>query len=122
MKAPAFDYVRPSTLAEALALLREHGEDAKIIAGGQSLVPALNLRLLAPRLLIDIGKLGELKGISVENGTVRMGALARHVELLNSREVATHLPLVARAIAHVAHPAIRNRGTLGGSLANADPA
>ena len=122
MKAPAFDYVRARSLPEALSLLRRHGDDAKIIAGGQSLVPALNLRLLAPSLLIDIGALGELKGVSVEDGTVRIGALTRHVDLLRSPDIATHLPLVARAITHVAHPAIRNRGTIGGSLAHADPA
>ena len=122
MKAPAFDYVRVRSLPEALSLLRRHGDDAKVIAGGQSLVPALNLRLLAPSLLIDIGGLDELKGVSVDDGTVRIGALTRHVELLRSPDIASRLPLVARAIAHVAHPAVRNRGTIGGSLAHADPA
>lgn len=122
MKAPAFDYLRPGSLAEALALLREHGDDAKIIAGGQSLVPALNLRLLAPKLLIDIGGLAELKGIAVADGRVRLGALTRHVELMRSPEVARHLPLIAKAMPHLSHAAIRNRGTLGGNLAHADPA
>jgi carbon-monoxide dehydrogenase medium subunit len=122
VKAPAFDYVRVRSLEEALALLAEHGDEAKIIAGGQSLVPALNLRLLAPGLLVDIGGLDELKGIAVRDGTVRIGALTRHVELERSPEIAQHAPLLRRAIAHVAHPAIRNRGTFGGNLAHADPA
>lgn len=122
MKAPAFDYVRVQSLSEALAILRERGEQAKIIAGGQSLVPALNLRLLAPELLVDIGALNELKGISVENGTVRIGALTRQVELLQSPEIAAQVPLFVEAIRHVAHAAVRNRGTIGGNLAHADPA
>ena len=122
MKAPAFDYVRPPSLAEALALLHRHGDDAKVIAGGQSLVPALNLRLLAPKLLVDIGGVAELKGITVADGRVRIGALTRHVDLMRSAEIAAHLPLVTQAIAHVAHAAVRNRGTIGGNLAHADPA
>ncbi|HEY7386332.1 MAG TPA: xanthine dehydrogenase family protein subunit M [Beijerinckiaceae bacterium] len=122
MKAPAFDYVRARSLADALSLLQRHGEAAKIIAGGQSLVPALNLRLVAPSLLVDIGGLAELKGISVDGGVVRIGALTRHVELQRAPEIASHAPLIAEAIRHVAHPAIRNRGTIGGSLAQADPA
>lgn len=122
MKAAAFSYARPGTLAEALELLARHGEEAKPIAGGQSLVPALNLRLSAPGLLIDIFRLGELRGISVAGGTLRLGALTRHAELLTAPEIALHAPLLARAAAQIAHPAIRSRGTLGGSLANADPA
>jgi carbon-monoxide dehydrogenase medium subunit len=122
LKAPAFDYVRARSLADALSLLQRHGEAAKIIAGGQSLVPALNLRLVAPSLLVDIGGLAELKGISVDGGVVRIGALTRHVELQRAPEIASHAPLIAEAIRHVAHPAIRNRGTIGGSLAQADPA
>jgi carbon-monoxide dehydrogenase medium subunit len=122
VKAPAFDYKRAGSLAEALALLSDHGEDAKIIAGGQSLVPALNLRLLAPKLLVDIGSLDELKGISRDDGKLRIGALTRQAELLRSAEIATHAPLIAQAVTHIAHPAIRNRGTIGGNLAQADPA
>ncbi len=122
MKASAFDYVRPATLAEAIALLARHGGAAKLLAGGQSLLPALNLRLSAPELLIDIGRLDALRGISLEGGTLRIGALARHAEVLASPLVAEHAPLLALALAHVAHPAIRTRGTFGGSLANADPA
>lgn len=122
MKAPAFDYVRPRTLPEALALLAEYGEEAKILAGGQSLVPALNLRLLAPRILIDVNGLTELEGVEVRGDRLRVGALTRHAELSRSEAIATHAPLLAEAVRHVAHPAIRNRGTLGGNLAHADPA
>src|SRR5918997_4898393 len=122
VKAPAFDYVRVRSLREALTLLGEHGDRAKIIAGGQSLVPALNLRLLAPALLIDIGALDELRAISVAGGAMRIGALTRHVDLERSPEIARHTPLLAKAVVHVAHPAIRNRGTIGGNLAHADPA
>lgn len=122
MKAAAFDYARPASLGEALDLLRRHGDAAKIVSGGQSLVPALNLRLLAPDILIDIGRLDALRGIAVEGGTVRIGGLTRHVELMNSALIAEALPLVAMAIPHVAHPAIRNRGTIGGNIAHADPA
>lgn len=122
MKAPAFDYVRPDKLDDALALLARHGEDARVIAGGQSLLPALNLRLSAPALLIDIGRLAELQGVAVGAGTVRLGALTRHAELLASPVIAEAAPLLARAAADIAHPAIRSRGTLGGSLAHADPA
>jgi carbon-monoxide dehydrogenase medium subunit len=122
VKAPAFDYVRVRSLAEALELLGRHGDEAKLIAGGQSLVPALNLRLLAPKLLIDIGGVSELTGIAVADGRVRLGALTRHVELMRSPEVASHLPLIAKAMPHLSHAAIRNRGTLGGNLAHADAA
>jgi aerobic carbon-monoxide dehydrogenase medium subunit len=122
LKAPAFDYVRVRSLREALDLLAEHGAQAKIIAGGQSLVPALNLRLLAPARLIDIGALSDLNGVSVHGGSLRIGALTRHVELERSPVIAEQAPLLARAVRHVAHPAIRNRGTIGGNLAHADPA
>jgi carbon-monoxide dehydrogenase medium subunit len=122
MKASAFSYIKPSTVQETLALLAEHGEEAKLLSGGQSLMPALNLRLSAPAWLIDIGGLDELRGISVADGVLRIGAITRHVELLRSTEVADYAPLLAQAMAHVAHPAIRNKGTLGGNLAHADPA
>lgn len=122
MKAPAFDYTRPGSVAEAVGLLARHGDGAKLIAGGQSLMPALNLRLLAPEILIDLGGLGELSGIAVADGVLRLGAMTRHSEIERSEMVARHAPLLRRAIAHVAHPAIRNRGTLGGNVANADPA
>ncbi len=122
MKASAFDYVRPSSLAEAITLLTRHGADAKILAGGQSLLPALNLRLSAPALLIDISRLDSLRSITLTASTLRIGALTPHAAVLASPLIATHAPLLARALAHVAHPAIRTRGTFGGSLTNADPA
>ncbi len=122
MKAPRFSYVRAESLDQVLDLLAEHGEDARILAGGQSLMPTLNMRLSHPILLIDINRLDALAGISLDDGEVRIGALARHAELLRSPIVAEHLPLIAEAMPHVAHAAIRNRGTFGGSIALADPA
>lgn len=122
MKAPKFNYVRVETLDEALKLLDEHGDDARILAGGQSLMPTLNMRLSYPELLIDINKLDELKGISLEGDHVRIGAMTRHVEVLKSDIVAENLPLIAEAMPFVAHVAVRNRGTFGGSVALADPA
>jgi aerobic carbon-monoxide dehydrogenase medium subunit len=130
MKAAAFDYVRAQSVPAALALLAQHGGadgGAKLIAGGQSLVPALNLRLMTPSILIDITGITELRGITTSGGlltggTVHIGALTRHADILNSPVIAAQAPLLASAIVHVAHPAIRNRGTIGGNLAYADPA
>lgn len=122
MKAPAFAYARASSVDNAIEILAEYGERAKVLSGGQSLMPAMNLRLLAPELLVDIGALDELRGITRQNGVLSIGALTRHVDLQNSPLITTHTPLLKEAIAHVAHPAIRNRGTIGGSLAHADPA
>ena len=122
MKAAAFDYIRAGSVAEAAALLRQHGGEAKLIAGGQSLLPALNLRLSAPALLVDIGLIPALRGIVVQDGVLRIGALTTHAEVLASPVIAAHAPLLPAAVAHIAHPAIRSRGTIGGSLANADPA
>jgi carbon-monoxide dehydrogenase medium subunit len=122
MKASAFSYARATSVGNALELLAAHGDGAKVLSGGQSLMPAMNLRLISPDLLVDIGDLDELRGIKLHGGTLRIGALTRHVEVANSPEIAAHAPLLAEAIAHVAHPAIRNRGTVGGSLAHADPA
>jgi carbon-monoxide dehydrogenase medium subunit len=122
MKASAFSYARATSIANAIELLEEHGERAKVLSGGQSLMPAMNLRLLAPELIVDIGALDELRGIVRQNGVLAIGALTRHVDLQNSPLIAAHAPLLKEAIAHVAHPAIRNRGTIGGSLAHADPA
>ena len=119
MKAPSFSYAKPGSLAEAFDLLERPG--AKILAGGQSLIPALNMRLSSPELLVDITGLEGLAEIEVRDGTVRIGALCTHARVERSAEVREHLPLVAEALEHVAHPAIRNRGTLGGSLALADP-
>eukprot|EP01037_Dinobryon_pediforme_P012933 gene12933-13034_t len=106
----------------ALDLLAQHGDGARLLAGGQSLLPALNLRLSAPDILIDISRLTELRGITVKPNVLRIGALTRHADLLASPEIAEHAPLLAQAMPHIAHPAIRSRGTIGGSLANADPA
>jgi carbon-monoxide dehydrogenase medium subunit len=113
--------VRPQTLDHVLHLLAEHGDDARILAGGQSLMPVLNMRLSQPKLLIDINRIDALKGIWVRDGSVRIGALARHVEVMNSPIVAQRLPLIAEAMPHLAHVAVRNRGTFGGSIALADP-
>jgi aerobic carbon-monoxide dehydrogenase medium subunit len=122
MKASAFSYARATSVENAIELLVVHGERAKVLSGGQSLMPAMNLRLVAPELIVDIGDLNELRGIAVRGGILTIGALTRHADLLKSPEIATHAPLLTDAIAHVAHPAIRNRGTIGGSLAQADPA
>ena len=122
MKASAFAYARATSVANALELLAAHGEKAKVLSGGQSLMPAMNLRLISPELIVDIGELAELRGIAVKGGVLTIGALTRHVDLLKSPEIAAHAPLLTDAVAHVAHPAIRNRGTIGGSLAHADPA
>jgi aerobic carbon-monoxide dehydrogenase medium subunit len=122
MKAAAFAYARATSVVHALELLASHGEGAKVLSGGQSLMPAMNLRLVSPELIVDIGGLTELRGIAVKGDVLGIGALTRHVDLLKSADIRTHAPLLAEAVAHVAHPAIRNRGTIGGSLAHADPA
>jgi carbon-monoxide dehydrogenase medium subunit len=121
MKAPAFRYRRPHALDEALALLADNAGDAQVLAGGQSLVPTLNMRLSSPGLLVDINRIAALRGIDDRGNVIRIGALARHAEVLASPLVAQHTPLVALAVAHVAHMAVRNRGTTCGSLALADP-
>lgn len=122
MKAPAFDYIRVVSVAEACAALSRFGPDARLLAGGQSLLPAMNLRLAAPRMLIDIGRIDGLDRIEVRDGILRIGALARHSAVLSNAPVARHVPLLTEALRHVAHPAIRARGTIGGNLAHSDPA
>ena len=122
MKPSAFDYAKPSTLDEAFAILADQGDDATILAGGQSLIATLNMRLSQPGILVDINAIEELSGISVADGVLRIGALTRHFEVEQSAEIAEHAPLIAEAVQHIAHPAIRNRGTFGGSIAMADPA
>jgi len=122
MKAPRFAYARPASVSEALALLDKHKDDARVLAGGQSLVPMLNFRVASPKVLVDINRIAALAGIKVTKSHVRIGALTRHADLERSADIAKHLPLVAAAMPHVAHPAIRNRGTFGGSCALADPA
>jgi aerobic carbon-monoxide dehydrogenase medium subunit len=122
MKASAFAYARATSIGNALELLAAHGDTAKVLSGGQSLMPAMNLRLISPELIVDIGGIGELRGIARRGDVLSIGALTRHVDLLKSAEIAAHSPLLTEAVTHVAHPAIRNRGTIGGSLAHADPA
>ena len=122
MKAPPFAYARARSLAEVFDLLARYGDGAKLLAGGQSLLATLNMRLSAPQLLIDISRLSELSGIQVRDGIVRIGALTTHAEIERSPEIRRHLPLLAQAAPHIAHAAIRNVGTFGGSIALADPA
>lgn len=122
MKPPRFDYHDPTELAAALQLLAEHGDAAKILAGGQSLVPVLNMRLARPALLVDIGRLGELSYIREEDGRIAIGALTRQRSVERSELVRRRCPLLADATRWIAHPQIRNRGTIGGSLSHHDPA
>jgi aerobic carbon-monoxide dehydrogenase medium subunit len=122
MKARNFHYLRPVSLTHAYKALTSAGGDAVAVAGGQSLLPGLNMRLSAPKLLVDIADLKELTGQSQTGGVIRLGALTRHGELLGSGLIREHLPLLLQAAPHIGHIAIRNRGTLGGSLAYADPA
>jgi aerobic carbon-monoxide dehydrogenase medium subunit len=122
MKPAPFRYARPESLQEALALLAAEGEAASLLAGGQSLMAMMNMRLARPELVIDINRLPGLGDIVLEGDVVSIGALVRQAALERSEPVAEHLPLLAKALPEIAHPAIRNRGTLGGSLALADPA
>jgi carbon-monoxide dehydrogenase medium subunit len=122
MKAPAFDYIKVATVTEACAALVQHGPDARLLAGGQSLLPAMNLRLASPSVLIDVGRIPDLDGIEISDGRLRIGALVRHETALRDGMTASHVPLLTEALRHVAHPAIRARGTVGGNLAHADPA
>ena len=122
MKPAAFAYAKARSLDDAIGLLGAHQGEAKLLAGGQSLIATLNMRLSSPSLLVDINAVAGLDGISVKNGMVEIGAMTRHVTLERSSDIAKFAPLIARAMPHVAHPAIRNRGTIGGSLAYADPA
>ncbi len=118
----AFDYARPDSVDAALALLAEHGEDAALLAGGHSLLPVMKLRLAAPELIIDIGRLGELSFIELDGDEVRIGAGTRHRALESSDVLATEVPLLAAVTRTVGDPQVRHRGTIGGSLAHADPA
>jgi carbon-monoxide dehydrogenase medium subunit len=122
MKLPVFDYACPATIAEAVALLAAHGGEAKPIAGGQSLVPMLAFRLAAPALLVDLRKLGELREIAITDGGVRLGAMVRWRDILQEPRLRRAHPLLVAAVEHIGHFQIRNRGTVGGSLAHADPA
>ncbi len=122
MKWPAFGYVRASTLDDVWRLQAEHGDGLRLLAGGQTLLATLAFRLSEPTLLVDITRISALRGISAADGVLRIGALTRHAELGRDPLVAQHAPLLAEAVPFIAHPAIRNRGTIGGSLAYADPA
>lgn len=122
MKAPEFDYAKPRSLEQVFALMQEYGDEARLLAGGQTLLATLNMRLSEPSLVIDITGIEALRGISVQGGMLRIGALTTHSEIEASPLVARHAPLLAQAAPHIAHRAIRNAGTWGGSLAYADPA
>ena len=122
MKPAPFAYVRPESLEDAISVLEEHGEEARILAGGQSLMATLNMRLSAPAVLVDIGRVPGLAGIEEVGGGLRIGAMTRHAEVEASDLVRSQAPLIAGAMPHIAHPAVRNRGTFGGSIALADPA
>jgi carbon-monoxide dehydrogenase medium subunit len=122
MKPAAFDYHAPTTVHETVAVLRELGDDAKLLAGGQSLVPVLALRLARPEHIVDINRVDELGGIDRTNGKVRIGAMVRHAAVVSDPTITQIVPLLAYAAPLVGHSQIRNRGTFGGSLAHADPA
>lgn len=122
MKPPSFDYVVADSVEHALSLLAEGGDDAKVIAGGQSLVPLLNFRMARPSLLVDINHVPGLANIRKTDQTIAIGALTRHAKLITSKTIAQNLPILAEAAAWIAHPQIRTRGTIGGSLAHADAA
>jgi carbon-monoxide dehydrogenase medium subunit len=121
MKASAFSYARATSVANALELLVAHGDKAKVLSGGQSLMPAMNLRLISPELIVDIGEITELRGIALRGDVLSIGALTRHVDLLRSPEIAAHAPLLTEAVAHVAHPAIRNRAPSAAALRTPTP-
>ncbi|MFN8628473.1 MAG: xanthine dehydrogenase family protein subunit M [Candidatus Binatia bacterium] len=122
MKPPRFDYAAPTTVAEAVALLQQHDTEAKILAGGQSLMPLLNMRLTRPGILVDLGRIPELNYIRQANGTIAIGAMTTKRSVQDSDLVESRQPLLHAATALIGHGAIRNRGTVGGSLAHADPA
>jgi len=122
MKLPPFDYEAPQTVSEAVELLAEHGDEASVLAGGQSLIPLLALRLARPAMLIDINGVRDLSGVSATDGWLAIGAMTREYAAEESETVADAVPLLAAALPLIGHEAIRSRGTIGGSLAHADPA
>jgi aerobic carbon-monoxide dehydrogenase medium subunit len=122
MKSPPFSYLKAQSLPHLFSVMAQYGDELRILAGGQTLLASLNMRLSEPQLLIDIRGLAELNGISVDNHVLRIGALVTHSEIESSALVAQHAPMLAQAAPHIAHRAIRNLGTLGGSIAYADPA
>jgi carbon-monoxide dehydrogenase medium subunit len=117
----AFEYERPGSVAEAVSLLQQHGEGARVLAGGHSLLPLMKLRLAAPDLLVDIGAIDDLRGIREEDGRLAIGALTRHVDVADSDVVQRACPVLAQAAAGIGDMQVRSRGTIGGSIANADP-
>jgi carbon-monoxide dehydrogenase medium subunit len=117
----AFDYAAPATLADALALLKQRGDDAKIMAGGQSLIPLLKLRFAQPALVVDIGRLPSMAGIGRQNGHLSIGALARHVDIERNVELPKLCPILIEAVHWISDPLVRNRGTMAGSICHADP-
>jgi carbon-monoxide dehydrogenase medium subunit len=117
-----FDYLAPASIEEALAALAEHGEDAKVLAGGQSLLPVLRMRLNAPEVVVDLGKIASLRGVGEDGDVLVIGAMTRHAEVATDPLVAAHAALLGAAVREVADPQVRHRGTLGGALAHADPA
>src|SRR5262245_46342186 len=121
MYAPEFDYYRASSIAEASELLQKN-PGAKLLAGGHSLIPLLKLRLAAPAAVVDIGRISELRGIAVDGETIRVGALTTHAELSGSPELHDKCPILAEAARQIGDPCVRNRGTIGGNVAHADPA
>ena len=117
-----FDYVAPGTLDEALSALAEAGEDAKVLAGGQSLLPVLRMRLNVPSLVVDLGRIEALRGVRDDGDAIVIGAMTRHIDVLTDPLVREHAALLSEAVGHVADPQVRHRGTFGGALAHADPA
>ncbi|MDX2040077.1 MAG: xanthine dehydrogenase family protein subunit M [Acidobacteriota bacterium] len=117
-----FEYFAPTTIEEALSLIDKHGEDAKILSGGHSLIPVLKLRLASPGAVIDIGRIAELKAIKVDGSTISIGANATHAEIAANSDLKTHCPLLTDTAAQIGDQQVRNRGTIGGSLTHADPA
>ena len=121
MYPAAFEYLKPSSIGEAIALLKEHGEDAKLLAGGQSLVPMMKLRIARPRYLIDIHRISDLNYIREETGQIRCGAMIRHVQIEESELIRSKIPMLCEAASAIGDAQVRNRGTLGGGLVEADP-
>jgi carbon-monoxide dehydrogenase medium subunit len=121
VKPAAFEYRNPSDEGEVFDLLAKYGSDAKVLAGGQSLIPLMNFRLVRPGLVVDINGVSSLKGVNLSDSTLRLGALTRHVELETRSDIAQAAPLLAMIAPYIGHPQIRTRGTLGGSLSHADP-
>ncbi|MGA8923814.1 MAG: xanthine dehydrogenase family protein subunit M [Candidatus Dormiibacterota bacterium] len=121
MFSAAFEYQAPATLAEALSVLKKHGDDAKVMAGGQSLIPLLKLRFARPEIVVDIGRLPALSSVKRENGHVTIGALVRHVDVERSKDLEAWLPIMVEASHWIADPLVRNRGTVAGSVCHADP-